>query len=192
MPKLWNETIETHRRDVRDAILDATSALVAEGGLRSVTMSLIAEKADIGRATLYKYFPDIEAILKSWHQRQIASHLESLIEVRDKSSKASERLRGVLEAYGFISLDTHGHHDAELAEFLHHDHQVRHAQKDLFNLIRNLLIEAQELGTVRKDVATEELATYCLHALAGAGALNSRAAVTRLVDLVLAGLSPRS
>src|SRR5687767_2901383 len=67
MPKLWNETIETHRRDVRDAILDATSSLVAEGGLRSVTMSLIAEKADIGRATLYKYFPDIEAILKSWH-----------------------------------------------------------------------------------------------------------------------------
>jgi AcrR family transcriptional regulator len=192
MPKLWNETIETHRRDVRDAILDATSTLVAESGLRSVTMSLLAEKANIGRATLYKYFPDVEAILLAWHQRQIASHLESLIEARDKAGKASERLRAVLEAYGFISLDNHGHHDAELAKFLHHDHHVRHAQKDLFDLIRTLLTEAKELGTVRKDITMDELTTYCLHALAGAATLTSRAAVTRLVDVILRGLSPRS
>ena len=34
VPKLWNETIEAHRRAVRDAILDTTAALVAEHGLR--------------------------------------------------------------------------------------------------------------------------------------------------------------
>jgi AcrR family transcriptional regulator len=56
MPKLWNETIEAHRREVRDAILDNTAALVAEHGLLSVTMSQIAEETGIGRATLYKYF----------------------------------------------------------------------------------------------------------------------------------------
>ena len=32
VPKLWTETIETHRREVRDAILDTTAALVAEHG----------------------------------------------------------------------------------------------------------------------------------------------------------------
>jgi AcrR family transcriptional regulator len=48
----------------RKAILDTTAALVAEGGLLSVTMSRIAEEAGIGRATLYKYFPDVEAILR--------------------------------------------------------------------------------------------------------------------------------
>ena len=73
MPKLWNETIEAHRREVRDAILDTTAALVAEHGLRSVTMSQIAEKTGIGRATLYKYFPDVEAILPAWHERQITA-----------------------------------------------------------------------------------------------------------------------
>ena len=30
VPKLWNETIEAHRRAVRDAILDTTAALLAE------------------------------------------------------------------------------------------------------------------------------------------------------------------
>ena len=55
VPKLWNETIEAHRRAVRDAILETTAALVVEHGLTSVTMSQIAEETGIGRATLYKY-----------------------------------------------------------------------------------------------------------------------------------------
>jgi AcrR family transcriptional regulator len=59
---------------VRDATLDTTAALVAEHGLASVTMSQIAEQTGIGRATLYKYFPDVEAILVAWHERQIAGH----------------------------------------------------------------------------------------------------------------------
>src|SRR5919202_1202932 len=63
VPRLWNETIEAHRRTVRGAILETTATLVAEHGLRSVRMSQIAEKTGIGRATLYKYFPDVEAIL---------------------------------------------------------------------------------------------------------------------------------
>jgi AcrR family transcriptional regulator len=42
----------THRRAVRDATLDATAALVASHGLASVTMSQIAEQADIGRGTV--------------------------------------------------------------------------------------------------------------------------------------------
>src|SRR5262245_31521975 len=58
VPKLWTETIEAHRRAVRDATLDIAAALAAEHGLASVTMSRIAEETGIGRATLYKYYPD--------------------------------------------------------------------------------------------------------------------------------------
>ena len=54
MPKLWTETIEEHRREVREAILDAAWALAAEHGPLSVTMSQVAQAAGIGRATLYK------------------------------------------------------------------------------------------------------------------------------------------
>ena len=43
--------IEAHRRDVRDAVLDTTAALVAQYGLLSVTMSRIAEDTGIGRLT---------------------------------------------------------------------------------------------------------------------------------------------
>jgi AcrR family transcriptional regulator len=188
MPKLWNETIETHRRAVRDATLDAAAALVTERGLRAVTMSEIAEKTGIGRATLYKYFPDVEAILLAWHERQITSHLEHLAEVRDQTMGAGNRLEAVLVAYGLISQRSHGHHDAELAAFLHQDQHVGHARQQLRHMIRELVAEGAKAGEFRDDIAPEELASYCLHAIAAAGSLPSKAAVHRLVMITLAGL----
>ena len=188
VPRLWNETIEAHRSEVRDAILDTAAALVAEHGLRSVTMSRIAEDAGIGRATLYKYFSGVEAILLAWHERQIAGHLDYLAEVRDRAGDAGERLEGVLEAYALISHQSHGHHNTELAAFLHRDEQVARAQQQLRKMIGDLLTEGAETGDLRDDVPPDELATYCLHALTAAGSLPSKAAVRRLVTVTLAGL----
>ncbi len=190
VPKLWNETIEAHRRAVRDAILDTTAALVAGHGLLSVTMSQIAEKTGIGRATLYKYFSDVGAILFAWHERQISGHLEYLVEVRDQAGDADERLEAVLEAFALISHEHHGHHDTELAAFMHRDKQVARAQRQLRDMIRDLLTEGAKTGDLRDDVAPEELASYCLHALTAASSLPSKAAVRRLVTVIMAGLRP--
>jgi AcrR family transcriptional regulator len=190
VPKLWNATIEAHRREVRAAILDTTAALVAEQGVRSVTMSQIAEETGIGRATLYKYFPDVEAILLAWHERQIAAHLHYLAEVRDQAGAAGERLAAVLEAYALISHESHGHHNTELVAFLHRDEQVAGVQRQLRKMIRDLLAEGADSGDLRNDVAPDELASYCLHALGAASSLPSKAAVRRLVRVTLAGLRP--
>src|SRR5438105_13593203 len=129
MPKLWNETIEAHRREVRDATLDTTAALVAQHGLRSVTMSQIAEKTGIGRATLYKYFSDVEAILVAWHARHVTGHLQHLAAIRDQAGEAGERLEAVLEAYAFIT--SQRSHDTELAALLHRGEHVAQAQQQL-------------------------------------------------------------
>jgi AcrR family transcriptional regulator len=190
VPRLWTETIQAHRHQVRNAVLDTTAALVAEHGLLSVTMSQIAEQAGIGRATLYKYFPDVEAILLAWHERQVASHLDQLAEARDQAGGAGERLEAVLEAYALIAHQSHGHHDRELAAFLHRDQQVVRAQEQLRDMLGELLTQAAAAGKVREDVTPRELASYCLHALAAAGGLPSEAAVRRLVTVTLAGLRP--
>ena len=191
MPKLWNETIQAHRREVRDAILDATAALVAEQGLLSATMSQIAERTGIGRATLYKYFPDVEAILLAWHERQIASHLEQLADARDQEDRANERLQAVLEAYAFIAHESRGHHGSELAAFLHRDDRVASAEQQVREMIHDLLIQVAATGHLRGDVPPHELASYCLHALSAARSLPSKAAVRRLITVTLAGLRPQ-
>ena len=187
MPKLWNKTIDAHRHAVHDATLDTAAALLAKHGLRSLTMSQIAEETGIGRATLYKYFSDVESILVAWHERHISRHLEYLAEVRDRAGDVGERLEAVLEAYALIR---HEHHGTELAALLHRGEHFAHAQHQLGDLIRDLLIEGAESGDVREDVRPDELAAYCLHALAAAGSLPSKAAVRRLVAVTLAGLHP--
>jgi AcrR family transcriptional regulator len=190
VPKLWTETIETHRREVRDAILDTTAGLVGERGLLGVTMSQIAEETGIGRATLYKYFPDVEAILLAWHDRQIADHLEYLAEVRDQAVDASERLEAVLQAYGLLSRHSRGHHDAGFAELLHRDERIGRAHRQVHGMIRDLLTTAAKAGTVRDDVPADELAGYCISALSGDGSPRSKAALRRLLSVVLDGLRP--
>ncbi|WP_329530655.1 TetR/AcrR family transcriptional regulator [Streptomyces sp. NBC_01450] len=192
MPKLWNETIDAHRTAVRAAVMDTTAALVAEHGPASVTMSQIAKESGIGRATLYKYFPDVETILLAWHTRQIGEHLDQLAEVRDRADEPVERLEAVLEAFALISHASRGHRDTEVAAFLHKDRHVNEAQQQLHGMIRDLVAEGVRTGDLRDDIAPGELANYCLHALTAAGTLSSKAAVRRLVDVTLTGLRPPS
>jgi AcrR family transcriptional regulator len=194
VPRLWNDTIQAHRAAVQDAILDTTAALVAEHGLLSVSMSQIAESTGIGRATLYKYFPDVEAILFAWHERQITAHLAQLKELRDQPGDACQRLEAVLEAYALISHDrfSHEHPGPELAALLHRGAHLTRAQQHVHDLIEDLLTKAAATGDLREDIPPDELATYCVHALGAAGSLSSKAAVRRLITVTLAGLRPPS
>jgi AcrR family transcriptional regulator len=188
MPKLWRDTIEAHRSEVRSTILDVTAAMVTEHGLHSVTMSQIADEAGIGRATLYKYFPDVGAILLAWHDRHVVGHLEQLTSIRDRPGAVGERLEAVLEAYALM---THARpRGTELAAFVHRGAHLDHSQRRLTDLIEDLLTEASQSGEVRDDIPPAELASYCLHALSAAGEMRSKAAVHRLVAVTLAGLCP--
>jgi AcrR family transcriptional regulator len=192
VPKLWTETIETHRREVRDAIVDTTASLIAERGLRGVTMSQIAEQTGIGRATLYKYFADVESILVAWHERHVSDHLRHLTELRDRAGgDALERLDAVLEGYAVISYEvSREQHGADLVALVHQGHHVAGAQHQLNRFLRDLLVAGSNAGHIRDDVPVDELLSYCLHALAAAASMPSKAAVRRLVTVTLAGLLP--
>ena len=191
MPKLWSETIESHRREVREAILDTTAALAEERGLLELTMSQIAEETGIGRATLYKYFADVEAILVAWHERQVRAHLEQLESARDAESDELTRLRAVLETYASIARGSRGHSDGDLSALMHRGRHVAQAERHLRVMVRDLVAAAVAAGYLRDDVAPDELATYCLHALTAAARLPSKTALGRLVDVTLTGMERR-
>jgi len=81
-----------------DVALDRAGAV-----WQAVAMSQIAEQTGIGRATLYKYFPDVDAILHAWHERQIAGHLAQLAAARDRPGA---RLEAVLRTYALTCITT--------------------------------------------------------------------------------------
>ena len=118
--------------------------------------------------------------------------LPSSPKLRDQAGDAGQRLQAVLEAYALISHDrfSHQHPSPELAALLHRGPHLTHAQRRVHDLIKELLTEVAAAGELRDDVAPDELASYCLHALGAASSLPSKAAVRRLVTVTLAGLRP--
>ena len=215
MPKLWEDTVDAHRQAVREAVLDATSALVAERRVGGVSMSGVADAAGVGRATLYRYFPDLEAVLAGWHERQVAGHLDQLRQVAARAADTREaggagvetRLRAVLTAFAFASAQGAG---TDVTAVLHHGERMDAARSELVGFMRDLLVEGADAGVVRTDVPSGELTGFVLHALGAAVEVvpahgsagtdrNARggrrrrgghAAVDRLVGLVLDGLRP--
>ncbi|MCO5972395.1 TetR/AcrR family transcriptional regulator [Actinoallomurus soli] len=152
-------------------------------------MSGITKDTGVGRATLYKYFPDVESILRAWHDREIDRHLDRLLQVRDGTEGAMRRLETVLTAYA-AAISHPGRHDSEIAAELDRGDHVAAAHQRLRDFIRDLVADAAEAGAVRRDVPADELAVYCLHALAAAARLQDAAAVRRLVRTTLSGLQP--
>jgi AcrR family transcriptional regulator len=175
---------------VQKAVIETTARLVASEGLMAVTMSRVAENVGIGRATLYKYFPDVQAILLAWHDRQIADHLELLQQAQRHVDDADQRLRNVLAMYATLLHESHGPGNHELVALLHRREPIARAERDLHGLVRDLIASAAAQGAVRDDVPADELASYCLTALTAARDAVSKAAIRRLVSVTIAGLRP--
>jgi hypothetical protein len=73
---------------------------------------------------------------------------------------------------------------------LHRGEHVARARQQLQGLVADLLAAGAQAGEIRADIAPDELAGYCLHALTAAGSLPSEAAVRRLLAVTMSGLRP--
>ena len=188
VPKLWEESIDGHRRAVRDAITEAAWQLAEEYGPLALTMSRVAKAAGIGRATLYKYFNDVESILIAHHAQHVEGHLQALEELRTASTPVGPRLVAVVGAYASICFHRAQHSSTDVSALVHRGPEVADAERRLRSVFAELIAEAATEGLVRTDVNSEELAEYCLHALPAAGQAADLDQVGRLVRVVLDGL----
>jgi AcrR family transcriptional regulator len=180
VPKLWSDTIVEHRSAVRDAILDATGRLVHRDGLTGLTMTALAEASGVGRATLYKYVPDVAAALTAWQEREIGRHLQRLRTIAQESPPES-RLSDVLLAYARLRRHRHGDDDA-----LHGTIRLAPAESELTALVQEIIDDDTRAGTTRTDLSPQELAAYAVGAIGAAAALPDTTAVSRLATLVVA------
>ncbi len=190
MPKIWADTIDSHRRQVNQAILNATAELIAEHGPLSVNMSAIAERVGIGRATLYKYFPDVESILVAWHGREFAeqlSRLQTLSEADDVTFEDVAELvcaqrRNHPHRKGADVLGTFGHTLAGAEGAI--DGAI---ERQIVAVLTGLLTRLVQRNAVRDDQDPELLARWLLHAAHAPGDLDDRA----VSQLVSDSLAPR-
>lgn len=179
MPRLWSETVTEHRSAVMDAILDATAQLVHRDGVAGLTMTALAEASGVGRATLYRYVPDVGAALSAWQQREVANHLQRLRTIAADSAPA-DRLANVLMGYARLRSHRHGDDGS-----LHDTSRLAPAEGEVSDLLADIIEAAAHDGLARADIQPRELAAYATGALGAAAMLPEPSAATRLAALVL-------
>ncbi len=63
-------------RETVDRLLDATAALLEEAGFEALTTNKIAARAEVNVASLYKYFPNKYALIRSLAERNMERQRE--------------------------------------------------------------------------------------------------------------------
>jgi len=97
-PSIWSDSLATHKQRLREHIVGTAGELLAERGLGGVSMSLLAQRAGIARATLYNHFPDFERVLAALVADEVARFRVQLDRHLADASDPVERLRRYLVA----------------------------------------------------------------------------------------------
>jgi AcrR family transcriptional regulator len=149
------------------AILDAAAQVLSEHG-GSANMAEVATAAGVSRATLYRYYPHREALLKALSSQAVTDAAARLADAgleRASVEDAIERIVRALVAVGDrYSVLVGEHVKVDQAE----------ADRLVGGPIRAVFARAVEEGLFRPDIDTEVLLELFGGALIGAIKLNAR------------------
>ena len=145
------------RADARrnyEKVLTAARQAFAEGG-ESTSLEEIARRAGVGIGTLYRHFPNRQALLEALYVGEVEEMCRSAAEL--DSSDSWEALNAWFE--GFIAyIATKRALAAELQNYLELDAPLfQTCRTSLYEAGEPLLTRAQEEGIVRQDVSIGEV-----------------------------------
>ncbi len=100
MPPSKHPARRARRKDVRPSeIREAALALFSERGFAATRLDDVAERAGVGKGTIYLYFPNKEALFRAVVRHDLLPNLEALESVADsESTSATTTLRTILFA----------------------------------------------------------------------------------------------
>jgi len=107
---------DSNRGEPRDRIMRATFELVTEEGLGTVTMTAIADRADVARQTLYNHFTDVEQIVIAGIEEYNAIGFAHLTELLEATATTEAKLD--LLVRHTVAATSHGHAVADLRSAL--------------------------------------------------------------------------
>jgi AcrR family transcriptional regulator len=175
----------------RERILEAARALMARDGA-DAEMSDIAREAGVGVGTLYRRFPDKEALITELVREKFLGLREVMQSWVDRSDlTARERLDGYIRNACEIQGRDKGLFEAMSTASAAH---ARLAQETdgLLESLQRLVNEAREEGAVRDDLTWEDV-VMCTCALGHVTQIEDDLPGTaaRLLQIQLDGLDPR-
>lgn len=157
---------ERKKREVRNRIFQAAFELFIEQGFEATTVEQIAERADVGKGTVFNYFPRkhsfLAAVADDWTSR-LADELGPLESWRGTTREKLERAFRVLADLGVRNPALSRLAFTESLRYIggvqHTERLTREAPVRQFRaLTRTLLRNGQQAGEIRGDVDPEHAA----------------------------------
>ena len=148
---------ERNKVKCRARILRASRKLFSAGGYESTTLEDVAERADVSKTTLYNYFPNKESLLIGIAEEEL-DQIRHLISHDLKDEKnAVEKIRRVLEVFILDSIPY-----INLSRKITYLNSCEGSplfatRMDMIKIFHELVLEAQEQGTLRKDIDPSDI-----------------------------------
>lgn len=186
----------------RERLLPAAAALFREKGYAASTTRELAELLGIRRASLYHHIHSKEDLLVAISVESL-DHITLAVNGAARNSPPRTRLQAMIRAHIDTALRDQDMHTTMLIELRALSPERRAdvlARRDNYQqLVRSLIIEQQQLGTIRDDIDSKLLTLALLNLLNWTifwykpeGALTPSELSTFLSDILLTGIAVSS
>jgi len=187
-------TLRSDARRNRDQILRAAKEIFAARGT-AVPMEEIAREAEVGVGTLYRRFPDREALILAVFRdsvRAVAAEARAALAEEPTAWAALVRIIG-LSAQLRLSMRLQTYSEA-VADMLKADEEIGRHRRAAFDVLEEVVHRAQAEGSLRTDVGVGDLAMLFVSVMHQTHGLNGEAgglAPGRVLAIMLDGLRAR-
>ncbi len=170
----------------RALLLDAADAVFGEHGI-TAPLELVVERAGVGRATLYRNFPDRTALVEALLQRTVETIEAHLQQLGERDDALFELIEGMARRIV---------HSPALADYWRavdrDDPAIKAAREHILNLSAPALQRAKAAGLCRPDLELADISLISSMlgaALRGRTAEDRAALARRALELLRPGLS---
>lgn len=190
-----NDTTEGGGRPLRaDArrnrlkVIDAAQVVFSERGPEA-RMEEVAERAGVAVGTLYRHFPNKEALLEALIAQRLGQVIEVARDVLHRDVEPWEAFSRVMRRLTGMAYEDRAF--AYVVPLLGDEGEVGEAKRRVGALLEELVHNAQEAGKMRPDVGAEDLPPLFMGMVLASPPGFSPARQERYVQIILDGLRHR-
>ncbi|AGK99815.1 TetR/AcrR family transcriptional regulator [Desulfoscipio gibsoniae] len=154
---------ERRKEQTRDTIISTALELFGKQGIESTSMEQIAEESDIAKATLYKYFPNKEAIAAAYMQEAVREKMAEMDRLITENADTRSRLLALLTMISEWNEENRDivklHASARFQDLLS-GHIDNNRLSGFEYALTRIFKVGQDNGELRQDLSAQKLALY--------------------------------
>jgi AcrR family transcriptional regulator len=171
----------------REKLLEVATAAFAAADGRPVSLESIARDAGVGIGTLYRHFPNREALVEAIYRTELAEVAEAAAKLLARHPPKTA-LRRWMDRYASFVAAKRGMAESLHAMFDSGAMQPNDTRASIAGAVDLLLRAGAADGTLRPDVQADDVVSNLIGIFLASG---SPAQTGRLLDLLVAGASAR-